>query len=142
MPIVTTAAEADAQSGVDRRFAELEAKIREFRPKDDLAPLEKAFQFARKLHENQQRVSGEPFMVHPLMVSHILAEMRMDQVCIQSGLLHDVVEDTAASVEQVRKEFGEEVAGCVDGVTKLGKLDFYSAEDRQAESFRDRKSVV
>ncbi len=75
-------------------------------------------------------------MNHPLMVAHTLADMRMDMVCLGTGLLHDVVEDTDASVEDIRKNFGEEVARCVDGVTKLGKLDFYSAEDRQAESFR------
>ena len=70
------------------------------------------------------------------MVAHILADMRMDLVAMQTGLLHDVVEDTSVTVEQVRKEFGEEVARSVDGVTKLTKLDFFSAEDRQAESFR------
>jgi GTP pyrophosphokinase len=75
-------------------------------------------------------------MMHPLMVAHILADMRMDIVAMETGLLHDVVEDTSVTVEQVRKEFGEEVARCVDGVTKLSKLDFYSAEERQAESFR------
>ena len=75
-------------------------------------------------------------MVHPVTVAHILADMRMDIVAMETGLLHDVVEDTSVEVEQVRKEFGEDVARCVDGVTKLSKLDFYSAEDRQAESFR------
>ena len=70
------------------------------------------------------------------MVAHILADMRMDLVAMDTGLLHDVVEDTSVTVEQVRKEFGEEVARCVDGLTKLTKLDFFSAEDRQAESFR------
>ena len=82
------------------------------------------------------RVSGEPYMVHPVKVAHILADMRMDLVGMQTGLLHDVVEDTSVKLEDVRKQFGDEVARCVDGVTKLGKLDFYSAEDRQAESFR------
>jgi guanosine-3',5'-bis(diphosphate) 3'-pyrophosphohydrolase len=101
-----------------------------------LAPLEKAFRFALKYHQGQSRDSGEPYMMHPLMVAHILADMRMDIVAMVTGLLHDVVEDTSVTVEQVRKEFGEEVARCVDGVTKLSKLDFYSAEDRQAESFR------
>jgi GTP pyrophosphokinase len=75
-------------------------------------------------------------MVHPLMVAHILADMRMDLIAIQTGLLHDVVEDTSVTVDQVRKEFGEEVARCVDGVTKLSKLDFFSAEERQAENIR------
>ena len=121
---------------VQQLYRELEAKIREYRPKDDLAGLQKAFQFASKYHEGQTRDSGEPYMVHPVMVAHILADMRMDSVAMQTGLLHDVVEDTSVTVEQVRKEFGEEVARCVDGVTKLTKLDFFSAEERQAESFR------
>ena len=117
-------------------YAELEAKIREYRPKDDLAALQKAFRFASKYHEGQTRDSGEPYMAHPVMVAHILADMRMDVVAMETGLLHDVVEDTSVTVEQVRKEFGHEVARCVDGVTKLTKLDVFSAEDRQAESVR------
>jgi guanosine-3',5'-bis(diphosphate) 3'-pyrophosphohydrolase len=121
---------------VDRLYRELETKVREYRPKDDFAPLEKAFRFARQWHEGQTRDSGEPYMVHPVMVAHILADMRMDLVAMETGLLHDVVEDTSVTVEQVRKEFGEDVARCVDGVTKLSKLDFFSAEERQAESFR------
>jgi guanosine-3',5'-bis(diphosphate) 3'-pyrophosphohydrolase len=121
---------------VDQVYRELEAKIREYRPKDDLSVLEKAFRFARKYHEGQARDSGEPYMLHPIMVAHILADMRMDVVAMETGLLHDVVEDTSVTVDQVRKEFGEEVARCVDGLTKLTKLDFSSAEDRQAESFR------
>jgi len=121
---------------VEQLYSELEAKIREYRPKDDLAALERAFRFASKYHQAQTRDSGEPYMVHPVMVAHILAGMRMDVVAMETGLLHDVVEDTSVTVEQVRKEFGEEVARCVDGVTKLTKLDFFSAEDRQAESFR------
>jgi GTP pyrophosphokinase len=121
---------------VEKLYAELEAKIREYRPKDDLTGLQKAFRFASKYHEGQRRDSGEPYMVHPVSVAHVLADMRMDLVAMQTGLLHDVVEDTSVTVEQVRKEFGEEVARSVDGVTKLTKLDFFSAEDRQAESFR------
>jgi GTP diphosphokinase / guanosine-3',5'-bis(diphosphate) 3'-diphosphatase len=121
---------------VEQLYRELEQKIREYRPKDDLAPLRRAYEFARKYHEGQRRESGEPYMVHPVMVAHILADMRMDVVAMETGLLHDVVEDTSVDVEQVRKEFGDDVARCVDGVTKLSKLDFFSAEDRQAESFR------
>jgi GTP pyrophosphokinase len=121
---------------VEQLYTELIGKIREYRPKDDLTPLEKAFRFASKYHQGQSRDSGEPYMMHPLMVAHILADMRMDIVAMETGLLHDVVEDTSVTVDQVRKEFGDEVARCVDGVTKLSKLDFYSAEDRQAESFR------
>jgi GTP diphosphokinase / guanosine-3',5'-bis(diphosphate) 3'-diphosphatase len=125
-----------ACDAVDQLYRELEAKLREYRPKDDYVALEKAYRFARQWHEGQSRDSGDPYMVHPMMVAHILAGMRMDMVCMQTGLLHDVVEDTSVTVETVRKEFGEEVARCVDGVTKLSKLDFFSAEDRQAESFR------
>ena len=127
---------APAPDPVDRLYRELEDKIREYRPKEDLAPLEKAYRFARQYHENQVRDSGEPYMAHPVMVAHILADMRMDLVAMQTGLLHDVVEDTSVTVEQVRKEFGQDVAHCVDGVTKLSKLDFSSAEERQAESVR------
>jgi GTP pyrophosphokinase len=126
----------EAETTEGRLFAELEAKVREYRPKDDLAPLEKAYRFASEHHSRQKRDSGEPFMNHPLLVSHTLADMKMDLVCIETGLLHDVVEDTGAGIEEIRKNFGDEVARCVDGVTKLGKLDFFSAEDRQAESFR------
>ena len=126
----------ETETGVERLFAELEARIREFRPKDDLAGIEKAYRFASAHHSRQRRDSGEPYMNHPLHVSLTLADMRMDPVCIETGLLHDVVEDTDVTIEDIRKNFGDEVARCVDGVTKLGKLDFYSAEDRQAESFR------
>ena len=127
---------APPASPVDQLFAELVAKAREARPRDDVASLEKAFRFASQHHKLQTRASGEPYMIHPLMVAHILADMRMDVVSLETGLLHDVVEDTSVTVEEVRKTFGEEVARCVDGVTKLSKLDFFSAEDRQAESFR------
>jgi GTP diphosphokinase / guanosine-3',5'-bis(diphosphate) 3'-diphosphatase len=121
---------------VEQLYRELENSVREYRPKDDLSQLEKAYRFASKYHEGQTRNSGEPYMAHPVMVAHILASMRMDLVAMQTGLLHDVVEDTSVTVDQVRKEFGDEVARCVDGVTKLTKLDGISAEDRHAESFR------
>jgi len=124
------------QSTVDKLFADLCAKVREARPRDDLAQLEKAFRFASDNHKLQTRDSGDPYMIHPLMVSHFLADMRMDLVSLETGLLHDVVEDTSVTVEDIRKNFGEDVARCVDGVTKLSKLDFFSAEERQAESFR------
>jgi GTP pyrophosphokinase len=121
---------------VEQLFQELEAKIKEYRPRDDLSLIEKAHTLAAAMHKGQNRDSGEPYMVHPLMVSHILAEMRMDLVSIATGLLHDVVEDTSVTVEEIRRSFGVEVSRCVDGVTKLSKLNFYSAEERQAESFR------
>jgi guanosine-3',5'-bis(diphosphate) 3'-pyrophosphohydrolase len=117
-------------------FAQLRAHILEYRPNDDLTPVERAFSFADERHKGQRRASGEPYMSHPLAVADILASMRMDVVSIETGLLHDVLEDTASTSEEIRKQFGEEVARCVDGVTKLNKLDFSSAEDAQSESYR------
>src|SRR5215471_14515681 len=121
---------------VEKVFSELAARIRELRPNEDLAPIEKAYRFAADRHRDQKRVSGEPYMIHPLMVARQLLEMNMDSVCVQTGLLHDVVEDTSAKIEDLRKIFGDEVARCVDGVTKLSKLKLASREERQAESVR------
>ena len=121
---------------VNQLYAELEQKILALRPKEDLTLLEKAFHRAVDAHKNQMRVSGEPYMIHPLHVTMILADMQMDMVCLITGLLHDTVEDTSLGLEQIKKEFGPEVAACVDGVTKLSKLKLYSREERQAESVR------
>jgi GTP diphosphokinase / guanosine-3',5'-bis(diphosphate) 3'-diphosphatase len=121
---------------VEQLYTELEQKIRALRPKDDLSPLEKAYRMAAEAHKDQLRQSGEPYMIHPLHVTLILADMQMDMVCLITGLLHDTVEDTSLSLEQIKKEFGPEVAACVDGVTKLSKLKFYSREERQAENVR------
>jgi len=130
------AAEAGPASLADRLFSELEARVREGRPREDVSALERAFRFAAQYHSRQVRDSGDPYIVHPLNTALTLAEMNMDLVCLQTGLLHDVLEDTGATLEEVRRNFGDEVARCVDGVTKLGKLKFYSREERQAESVR------
>jgi len=121
---------------MDPGFRHLLDTVHEARPKDDLAGIEKAWLFAERNHVGQKRASGEAYLSHPLAVAQLLAEMRMDPVTIQTGLLHDIVEDTAVSSEELRKLFGEEVAACVDGVTKLNKIDFTSAEDRQSENYR------
>jgi guanosine-3',5'-bis(diphosphate) 3'-pyrophosphohydrolase len=121
---------------VQELYQVLESVVRQARPKDDLSPLEKAFRFATERHQGQKRDSGEPYMVHPLQVTLLLAEQQMDLVCLQTGLLHDVVEDTTATIEEIRAAFGEDVARCVDGVTKLSKVNLYSREERQAESVR------
>ncbi len=121
---------------VERLYRELQAKVRALRPADDSGALDAAFQFAFNAHAGQYRDSGEPYIVHPLGVAHILADMNMDLVSIQTGLLHDTVEDSGASIEELRKKFGEEVAHCVNGVTKLSRLKFYSQEEQQAESVR------
>ncbi|HUS06113.1 MAG TPA: bifunctional (p)ppGpp synthetase/guanosine-3',5'-bis(diphosphate) 3'-pyrophosphohydrolase [Bryobacteraceae bacterium] len=121
---------------VEQLYSELEGKVRSLRPADDLAPLQEAFTFAAEQHKNQVRDSGEPYMVHPLSVTMILADMQMDTVCLQTGLLHDVVEDTTVKLEEIQRRFGVEVSRCVDGVTKLSKLQLQSREERQAESMR------
>ena len=120
----------------EQLYAQLEQKVRTLRPADDVSQLEKAYRLAAESHKDQTRESGEPYIVHPLNVALILADMQMDLVCIETGLLHDTVEDTRLSLDQIRKEFGDEVARCVDGVTKLSKLHMYSREERQAESVR------
>jgi guanosine-3',5'-bis(diphosphate) 3'-pyrophosphohydrolase len=121
---------------VEQLYSELVQKVHASRPNEDLSALEKAYRLASGAHKGQVRDSGEPYLVHPLHVTHILADMQMDLVCLETGLLHDIVEDTPVKLEDIRKEFGEEVARCVDGVTKLSKLHLYSREDRQAESVR------
>jgi GTP pyrophosphokinase len=117
-------------------YDELEVKVRLARPNEDLLPLRQAYEFACKHHHGQLRASGDPYMIHPVSVALILAGMNLDMVAIQTALLHDTVEDTSAKLDDVRKLFGSEVAHCVDGVTKLGKVHLYSREDRQAESVR------
>lgn len=107
-----------------------------YNPKAEISLIEKAHQFAEKMHHGQKRASGEPYVIHPLEVSQILAQIRLDVPSIAAGLLHDTVEDTSTSLEQVKKDFGSEVATLVDGVTKLGKIKFSSAEEKQAENFR------
>jgi GTP pyrophosphokinase len=123
-------------SPLDLQLQALLATVRDNRPKDDVTPIEKAYACAARYHSGQLRASGEPYLMHPLAVAKILADMRMDVVSIVTGLLHDIVEDTTVSTADVQKEFGDEVARCVDGVTKLSKIDFFSSEDRQAESYR------
>src|SRR5689334_965960 len=87
------------QDPVAKLYAELQARVQALRPNEDLAPLDQAYRFARERHGAQLRVSGEPYMIHPLLVTRRLADMNMDMVCLQTGLLHDVVEDTSAKLE-------------------------------------------
>ncbi|MCS6951824.1 MAG: bifunctional (p)ppGpp synthetase/guanosine-3',5'-bis(diphosphate) 3'-pyrophosphohydrolase [Bryobacterales bacterium] len=126
----------DPQALLEARYRALEEQLAQTRLSEELTALRSAYQFAAERHRQQRRDSGEPYMVHPLGVTQILADMNMDMVCLQTGLLHDVLEDTGTSLEELRSRFGEEVARCVDGVTKLSKLNFYDPETRQAESFR------
>jgi guanosine-3',5'-bis(diphosphate) 3'-pyrophosphohydrolase len=118
------------------KFRELMRRMRANRPADDLELIRKAYEFSQKHHAGQSRASGEPYLIHPLEVALVLAEMKMDPVAIAAGLLHDSVEDTSVTVVDIRKEFGEQVAHIVEGVTKISAIDFATREEQQAENLR------
>src|SRR5437773_7213518 len=118
------------------KFRELLREMRENRPNDDLELVRKAYEFSQKHHSGQQRASGEPYLVHPLEVALVLTEMKMDAVAVAAGLLHDSVEDTTVTIVDIRKEFGEQVAHIVEGVTKISQIDFSTREEQQAENLR------
>ena len=118
------------------RFNDIADRILEYNSSCDLALLQRAYVFCAKVHEGQERLSGEPYLVHPLEVAGVLVEMRMDDVTVAAGLLHDAVEDTLTTIEEVERLFGDEVAFVVDGLTKIAKIEFTSARERQAENFR------
>lgn len=108
----------------------------EINPNYDIELIERAYRKAEEVHEGQMRKSGEPYLIHPVEVAKILADLGMDENTIVAGLLHDTVEDTPYTQEDLKKDFGEEVALLVDGVTKLGSLKYESKEERQAENLR------
>ena len=118
------------------KFRDLMRMVRDNRPSDDLEIIRKAYEFSQKHHAGQTRASGKPYLVHPLEVALVLAEMKMDPVAVAAGLLHDSVEDTSVTIVDIRKEFGEQVAHIVEGVTKIGKIDFATREEQQAENLR------
>jgi len=115
-------------------------EIPKYQPGADLDLVSRAFRFSEKSHQGQQRASGEPYLSHPLEVAGLLVDFKMDVTTVTAGLLHDVLEDTSATKDDLQREFGPEIADLVDGVTKIGKLAFSSREERQAENFR--KMVV
>ena len=118
-------------------YKDLITAIKKYHPSTDLSDIEKAYETARKAHEGQFRKSGEPYIIHPLCVAIILAELELDKESIIAGLLHDVVEDTVMTSEDVAKEFGDEVALLVDGVTKLTQLNYqHDKIEVQAENLR------
>jgi GTP pyrophosphokinase len=135
-PPPSVLASPELSDPVEAQFQSLKNRIRDLRPQEDTDTLESVYRFAAAQHQGQKRASGEAFMVHPLAVANILLDMNLDMTCLETGLLHDVVEDTSVTVDQVRRMFGDDIARCVDGVTKLSKLDFASREVRQAESVR------
>jgi GTP diphosphokinase / guanosine-3',5'-bis(diphosphate) 3'-diphosphatase len=125
-----------AERGLQARFAELAEHVRQNRPGEDLAPLQRAFAFAAEKHQAQVRESGEPYLSHPLEVAHILAELRLDMTTLCAALLHDVVEDARISLSEIAAKFGPDTARLVEGVTKISRLDLVSPEVRQVESVR------
>jgi len=115
-------------------------RVKAYQPSVDAGLIQHAYDYSFRMHAGQTRKSGEPYIVHPIGVAGIIADLRLDAASVCAGLLHDVVEDTLATTDELTKEFGSEVAELVDGVTKLSKINFTSKEDRQAENFR--KMVV
>ncbi|MCS6883840.1 MAG: bifunctional (p)ppGpp synthetase/guanosine-3',5'-bis(diphosphate) 3'-pyrophosphohydrolase [Acidobacteriota bacterium] len=118
------------------RFEDILEKVEKYYKAEDLDLLRRAYLFSAMVHKGQVRKSGEPYLAHPLEVANILAEMRLDVTCVATGLLHDVVEDTAATLEDVEKQFGKEIAHLVDGLTKISQIGYASREESQAETVR------
>ena len=118
------------------RFNDIADRVLEYDPGADLELRQRAYVFTAKVHEGQERLSGEPYLVHPIAVAEILANMRMDAVTVATGLLHDTIEDTLADADELRRIFGEEVTFLVEGLTKIARIEFTSHRERQAENFR------
>jgi len=118
------------------RINDIVDHVSSYFPDADFNLIRKAYIFSAQVHHGQTRLSGEPYLSHPLSVAMILAEMNLDEYTISTGLLHDTVEDTYATLEELREKFGEEISFLVDGVTKISKLTHKSRIDRQAETFR------
>lgn len=131
---------------LDERFATIIARIERYLPNLDRATIERAYQFASEMHEGQFRRSGEPYIIHPLEVAHVLADLEVDEATVAAALLHDTIEDgmlerengevTQLTAADLAERFGPEIASLVDGVTKLGAIHFHSHEARQAENLR------
>ena len=112
------------------------AKMKENDKKTDTKLIMKAYEFAKEKHGEQLRMSGEPYIVHPVQVAYILADLKLDDNSICAALLHDVIEDTDVTQKDLKNEFGEEIAEMVDGVTKLSKINYQSAQEEQVENYR------
>src|SRR3954465_10670577 len=118
------------------RFEDLIEKVRATHADADVELLRRAYVFSADEPKRQGRHPGEPYLVHPLEVADLLADMRLDVVAVAAGLLHDIVEDTQTPIERIKELFGADIAHVVEGVTKLGAIPFSSSEERQAENFR------
>ncbi|HPD60374.1 MAG TPA: bifunctional (p)ppGpp synthetase/guanosine-3',5'-bis(diphosphate) 3'-pyrophosphohydrolase [Thermodesulfobacteriota bacterium] len=118
------------------RINDVIESLQSYYPHADTALIEKAYIFSARAHQGQIRLSGEPYLTHPLQVAYILTKMKMDDLCVVTGILHDTMEDTSTSLEEIQELFGPHVASLVDGLTKISKINFSSAEEQQAENFR------
>ncbi len=118
------------------RLSDILERVAEYHPKANLDLIKKAYVFSAQAHRGQQRKSGEPYLVHPLEVTHLLCQLKLDEFALSAGILHDTVEDTDTTIDEIEKLFGKEVAELVDGVTKLSKLEFTNTHEKQAENFR------
>src|SRR5436309_2466751 len=114
--------------GLNERFEVVVARVKAYQPNADLALLRECFEFAAAAHAGQVRKSGDPYVIHPLSVAGIIAELKLDVASLCAGLLHDCVEDTAVTLDQITARFGDKIAFLVDGVTKLGKIPWNSRE--------------
>src|SRR5579863_6943636 len=121
---------------IDERFEALLRQVQANRLSDDVSLIRKAWEFCVQHHQGQMRASGEPYIIHPLEVAEVLAEMKLDATAIAAALLHDAVEDTPATSAEIEAKFGDQVAHIVEGVTKIDKIQFANREDRQAENVR------
>ena len=128
------------ENSIYPELSSLKNKIQKYISPKECALIEKAYSFSKKAHANQYRKTGVPFIEHPLEVAHILTDLRLDVYSVITGLLHDVVEDTEITLEEIKKEFGSTVAEIVDGLTKLSQIQFKS--DYQKESENIRKMLV
>jgi len=127
---------AAIRAAIDGRFESLLRQVQANRPNEDISLIRKAWEFCVQHHDGQKRASGEPYIIHPLEVAEVLAEMKLDATAIAAALLHDSVEDTPATNEEIEEAFGDQVAHIVEGVTKIDKIQFANREDRQAENVR------
>ncbi len=128
--------QSDDMKHVEQLYDELIAEIKRYHPSKDLSLVERAYKLAREAHGEQKRKSGEPYIIHPLCVAKILAELELDLESITAGLLHDVVEDTKYTLDEISEMFNPDVALLVDGVTKLSNIEYSSREEMQAENYR------
>ncbi len=135
-PLPIPAIHEAAAESVEARFETMLATVQRNRPHDDLGLIRRAWEFCVQQHSGQRRASGEPYIIHPLEVCQILADLKMDSTAIAAGLLHDAVEDTDVTSPEIARRFNDQVAHIVEGVTKLDKIKFANREDHQAENIR------